>query len=602
MNKFISSPLMEAIKARLELAKPYPLGYFAAMLIFCLSFTSSCVRGSDSQKKNNNIIHVKDFGAVPDDGQCDAKALQQAIEYAAKEKSAIVILEKGRYDLKIANIEERENKKSHLWLVNIHLGLTLKGELDSSGVPLTALIRENPCSTDDLPPLMTVYQSSNISLQNLRFDNDPYYNSAGKVIEKTASHVIVEVLEGHPAVDGMESCLIGAYDLEKKRLREGKISYYSSGKWELLPGEGIPRMKLNSSVVAENTYIGDGLYWFFTTNGGRQIYFDDSKNLQLNNVWSSGSSGMAYYFYRCHNISIDNLNIRPDKGRIAVAPRDGVHFNLCSGQITMNNLVIDGTNDDGMNIHGEFFFVDQRSSNQSISIKALESYPYEIPSNSRIAFFDGAAIRHFGTIRNSLFNPDSNLHSIEFTEPLPDWIRTGTECVPYAMLPDSVSISNSLFKNIATCGIIIKSDNTTVDNCKFEDVERVAVFALCSFFDPSIGMMEPSAANGVIIRNNSFNNCGRKLRAGGMGGLAAVATDIGRRDGASIRNVTIINNHFHNMENNCINIMDADGVEITENTFVDIPHERHVFVDTFSRNVRIHNNKSITMTSNLKIN
>lgn len=577
---------------------------FTVLLILCIGFAYSCLRGSDAQmaKQKHDKIHVKDFGAIPDDGQCDAKALQQAIEYAAKHKTTTVFLDKGRYDLKIVNIEERDNRKSHIWFMDIHHGLTLQGELDSAGVPVTALIRENPCNTEDLPPLLTVYQSSDISLHNLRFDNDPYYNSAGKVIEKTAAHVIVEVLKGHPAVDGMESCLIGGYDLENQRLRDGKISFYSAGKWELLPGDGVPRMKLSSSLVAERTHIGDGLFWFFTRSGGRQIFFDDSKNIKLKDVWSSGSSGMAYFFYRCHNIKIENLIISPDAGRIVVAPRDGLHFNLCSGVITMNNLVIDGTNDDAMNIHGEFFFVEQKSSNQNIAIKALHSYPYEIPSNSRMAFFDGATIRHFGTIRNSVFNPDSKLHFIEFSELLPDWINSGTECVPYAMLPDSVSISNSIFKNIATCGIIIKSDNTTVENCVFENVERVAVFALCSFFDPEIGMMEPSAANGVMIRNNFFDNCGRKLRAGGMGGLAAVATDIGRRDGASIRNVSIINNHFRNMKNNCINIMDADSVEITENTFDGIPHERQVFVDAFSRNVRIHNNQSIKMIANKKVN
>jgi hypothetical protein len=595
MRKFFSSPMIEAFKVIFPSAKTSQFGFFTVLLVLCIGFACSCRGGPDTQlaKEKHDKIHVKDFGAVPDDGQCDAEALQQAIEYAEKQKIATIFLDRGRYDLKKANIEERDSKKSHIWFVNIHHGLTLQGEINSAGVPVTALIRENPCNTEDLPPLITVYKSSDISLRNLRFDNDPYYNSAGKVIEKTASHVIVEVLKGHPAVHGMESCLIGGYDLEKKRLRDGKISYYSAGKWELLPGDGVPRMKLNSSVVAERTHIGDGLFWFFTTSGGRQIFFNDSKNIKLKNVWSSGSSGMAYYFYRCHNIKIENLSISPDTGRIAVSPRDGLHFNLCSGVITMNNLVIDGTNDDGMNIHGEFFIVEQKSSNQNIAIRALRSYPYEIPSNSRVAFFDGATIQHFGTIRNAVFNPDSNLHFMEFAEQLPDWINSGTECVPYAMLPDSVIISNSVFKNLATCGIIIKSDNTTVENCVFENIERVAVFALCSFYDPKISMMEPSAANGVMIRNNSFDNCGRKLRAGGMGGLAAVATDIGRRDGASIRNVSIINNHFRNMENNCINIMDADGVEIKENSFVGIPHERQVYVDTFSRNVRIHNNQSL---------
>ena len=103
-------------------------------------------------------------------------------------------------------------------------------------------------------------------------------------------------------------------------------------------------------------------------------------------------------------------------------------------------------------------------------------------------------------------------------------------------------------------------------------------------------MMEPSAARNVIIRNSTFDNCGRKIRGGGMGGLAALATDVGRRDGASIENVRIISNTFRNMKNNCINIMDARDVVITENRFEGIPTEKRIYVDDFSENVLIYNN------------
>ena len=541
-----------------------------------------------------NTIDVVDFGAIPDDGRCDSDALQKAIEYASTHKIHVVFFHEGRYDLKIENIEQRGEKQAHLWIQNIHHGLKLQGQSNQDGKPLTALVRENPCTSEELPPLLMVDQSSHITLENLRFDNDPYYNSAGKVIEKTDTEVVVEIFDGHPVVDGMESCMLGAYDLEQNRLRDGKIGYESLGKWEIIPEddnwEGNPRMRLSNPLVAEKTNMGDGLFWFFTTGGGRQIHFNDTKNIQLQQIWSSGSSGFAYYFYKCHNIVIDKLSVSPGAGRIVTAPRDALHFNLCSGQISMDNLLIDGTNDDGINVHGEFFLVDSKPNQTQITLKALRNYKYVLPSESRVAFFDGAIIRHFGTIQDASFDMETGLHSLQFAEALPDWINQGTECVPYALLPEAVKLSNSIFRNISTCGIIIKSDNTTVQNCVFKDVERVAVFALCSFYDPSIGMMEPSAANGVLIKNNTLDNCGRKLRGGGMGGLAAIATDIGRRDGASIKNVSILNNDFYRMENNCINIMDADGVVISENRFFEIPQERYVFVNEFSRNVFIYNN------------
>jgi hypothetical protein len=75
-----------------------------------------------------------------------------------------------------------------------------------------------------------------------------------------------------------------------------------------------------------------------------------------------------------------------------------------------------------------------------------------------------------------------------------------------------------------------------------------------------------------------------------MGGLAAGATDIGRRDGASIQNIRIIGNTFSRVENYGINIMDARDVVITENHFQNVPPERRVTIDDYSQDVMVYNN------------
>ena len=538
-------------------------------------------------------INVRDFGAVPDDGKCDAQAIRSAIEYARENNIAEVVFEAGRYDLKIGSDIEVGSKKAYVALNNLTGGLTLKGQTDEEGTPITLLIRENPCKSgefEELPSIILVDKSEGITMENLRFDNDPYYYSAGEVVETGSDYVIVEILDGHPRIDGMESWIIGSVNLENGEMIDGRISYRSPGKWELVTEGPGRRMKLSSSKVANNVSVGEGLYWFFSKRGGEQIYFNKTDDIILRNLWSSGSSGMAYYFIYCKNILIDKLLVKPEGNRVTTCPRDGLHLNMCSGYVLINDYYCNGTNDDGINIHGQFFIVEELLSDKAVRIKPLRGCDEPLQTDTKVGFFNGAAIEHFGTIKSSEYMPDSQEYIVKFAEQLPSWIEAGKECVPYCFLSSYVSIKNSTFMNITCCGIITKTDNTTVDNCCFYNVEKVAAFALCSFFDPKVGMMEATAANGVVIKDSEFDNCGRKVRGGGMGGYAAIATDVGMRSGASIKNVSIINNTFRNMPNNCINIMDAKDVVITQNKYQGIPAERRVYVDEYSENVKIYNN------------
>ena len=541
----------------------------------------------------NGSIHVKDFGAIPDNGMCDAEAIRKAIAYAKENNVAEIIFDAGRYDLKIGSDVELDSKRAYVILDQITGGLKLTGQTDEEGNPSTVLVRENPCISgefEELPSIILTNKSQGITLENIKFDNDPHYYSAGEVVEMGSDYVVVEVLEGHPRVDGMDSWVIGSVDLENGEIINGRISFRSVGKWETVDGGLGRRMKLTSSKVADKASIGEGLYWFFSKNGGRQVFFHKTEDIILRNLWSSGSTGMAYYFIYCKNILVDTLSIRPEGNRVTVCPRDGLHLNMCSGYALINDYYCDGTNDDGINVHGQFFLVEEVLSDQSVRIKPLRESDEPLKIDTKVGFFNGAAIEHFGMITLSEFEPSTQEYTVEFAEKLPSWIETGKECVPYCFLSSHVSVTNSTFMNSTDCGVLTKADNTTIDNCRFYNLEKVAAFVLCSFFDPSVGMMEATAADGVVIKNSTFDNCGKKLRGGGMGGRAAIATDVGMRSGASIKNVSIINNTFRNMPNNCINIMDAKDVVITQNTFEEIPADRQIYVDEYSENVKIYDN------------
>lgn len=559
-------------------------------LLTCLALASIGVCQETYQEKSFGTIHVKDFGAIPGDGQCDSVAIQEAIDFATTNSVGQISFDAGQYDLKIGTEKNAESGSCYLLIQNAMDRLKLQGEVDKVGRPATWLVRENPCNDKELPSILITYRCKGITLENLGFDNSPYYYSAGKVVESGKGALVVDILPGHPVVDGMESFQMGIYDLEKRELLDGKLSFRSEGKWRKTSGSSDRRMKLMSNKASQSAEPGDCLFWFFTNYGGKQVFFDETQDLILRNLWTPSSSGMVFYFRYCRNIFIDRVAIKPDEDRIVTAPRDGLHFRECSGLININNLEIEGTCDDGINVHGQFYRVGKRSEESSLRIRALNESSFPLKPGSKIGFFDGPAIRHFGTIQASEFIEETSDHIVQFAEPLPGWIKKGHECVPYATLPACVSITDSTFRNISTCGIIIKSDNTTVSDCHFHNIERLGVLVLCSFHNPAIGMMEPSAAKNVLIRDSLFDNCGREYRSGEMGGLAAIATDVGRRNGASIENVRIISNTFQNIPNNCINIMDARDVLISENRFIDLPEKKLVFVDEYSEEVSISNN------------
>lgn len=65
---------------------------------------------------NLPIIHVKDFGAVPDNGQDDIVYIQQAIDEAERLGGGVVVFEPGQYDLNINDTGETFAKKHALWI------------------------------------------------------------------------------------------------------------------------------------------------------------------------------------------------------------------------------------------------------------------------------------------------------------------------------------------------------------------------------------------------------------------------------------------------------------------------------------------------------
>lgn len=76
-------------------AKIYSILFFTILLANCNKKVTSTFIACDA-------INIQDFGAVPNDGKDDSKAIQAAIDFAIHEgKSSLVYCRAGVYDLEI---------------------------------------------------------------------------------------------------------------------------------------------------------------------------------------------------------------------------------------------------------------------------------------------------------------------------------------------------------------------------------------------------------------------------------------------------------------------------------------------------------------------
>lgn len=57
-------------------------------------------------------IRVSDFGAKPDDGECDIAAIKKAFAHAVANKATIVRFDAGVYDLNICDVTDCGTRKS----------------------------------------------------------------------------------------------------------------------------------------------------------------------------------------------------------------------------------------------------------------------------------------------------------------------------------------------------------------------------------------------------------------------------------------------------------------------------------------------------------
>lgn len=414
-------------------------------------------------------VNVSEFGAQPGDGKDDSKAILAAIEYAKSNGIHTVRFNAGNYEFKGLpgwDTSESTKRSCYISLQDIN-DLALTGAIDKQGRPATYWIKDNDLK-EGQPMMLSIKNGSHVTVSNIAVDMAPYYYSAGKVIAVEGNKVTIEVLPGHPVVDGQKAYIMGLYDLEARKATVVRLTWDENlPQWYVAGDTAKRQMTMDFEPLAQSCRVGNGVFWFQGNHYGSMIHFGSIKGLLLENVHILNGHGFPITNNFCRDITYRNVSIKPEGNRIATVCRDGLKLYCASGKVLMDSVHIEGClGDDGQNIHGMWLPVLQKRSDREVLVE-VKGQPLLTPGREVVLLDDQFRPAWRSRITASVFEDKHML--ITFSDPVPGWVHEKTAVEPQEWLPDTVHIVNSVYRSTGRFGILLKASNTLIEKTLFEN-------------------------------------------------------------------------------------------------------------------------------------
>jgi hypothetical protein len=413
-------------------------------------------------------IAVRQFGAIPNDGKDDSKAILAALEKAKADGIQKVTFEAGVYEFKgLPGWERTERKRSTYLQLKEYNNLDMEGKLDTKGEPATKFIKDNDLK-ECQPTILSLENSSNIRFRNIAVDMAPYYYSAGKVISIKGDEVTIEVFDGHPRIEGQKAYIMGLYDLKAKKAKVVRLTWESNlPEWHLVGGEKGRQMAIRYNALAQSTKTGDGVFWFQGNYTGSLLNFAHVNKLLLENVLVLNGHGFPVTCNFCQDITYHNVSLKPTGNRIATACRDGFKIYCGGGKVLMDGVHVEGClGDDGQNIHGTWLAAKKKESGNTLSV--YESSMPCLTSGKQVVLLDDQFKPAWKTTVKTCSQQGREM-SITFTDQIPEWVHDKTPVEPQEWLPESLHITNCVYRTTGRFGIILKASNALIEKTLFEN-------------------------------------------------------------------------------------------------------------------------------------
>ena len=147
------------------------------ILVLGLPACKTNKEAGDLRSKIYYGIHVKAFGAIPNDGKDDSKAIQDAIDHAILSSTSLRRFESGTYDLSKGLVVASKQPNGEFQFVTMHLSGPIAGYTSNQAVGGTAVLRYSGKGFT-----IAIQSARNLVIENIVFeDNAPLFQNAKEI-------------------------------------------------------------------------------------------------------------------------------------------------------------------------------------------------------------------------------------------------------------------------------------------------------------------------------------------------------------------------------------------------------------------------------------
>lgn len=339
----------------------------------------------------------------------------------------------------------------------------------------------------------------NIRVKNVVVEHDRSFCTEIEVLESTSTRLRGRICEKFPCkVEDGKLVPYGEYwenhDLNRapvflqafdKRTRVGDgLSLVVFGNHpdmdETIPWIGITRRLVakfeGEDIVFEGTDIPVLRVGTIAVIGHEDrryssLYAVNCKNLYIENYRVINGAGMGILPFHTENIYIDGLKMTYDERSHGVHTNeaDGIHAVACSGDFVLKNSVIEGTIDDALNIHGNFYVFRRANGNKLYAeCKGSVCKDYTLFGvGDKIRVYRGSTLESGGEYTIEGMRRLSRTEW-EFTLDRPAGVHAGGDVIENVSAHPKILMENCVFGKANTHLRFQSRGGITIRNCETE--------------------------------------------------------------------------------------------------------------------------------------
>ena len=507
---------------------------------------------TEAAAKSEPVVSVARFGANPDDGKDDTKALRKAAKYCREHPGTTLVFPAGVYELtdpEAVRLEEDvlagnygrdPEKKMFVPYFPFVRGLDFSGSrgvtVEAGGATLLLTGWMEPVGIVDC---------EDFTLRGLTIDYKKQPHSEGRVVEiDPEGWFTVEFDSDREMTRKMPQSRLCVWD-DRYGVIHPKV--YSFSKRQVLEGN---RLRIKGKM--DPALLGSTIGMSHTFHFRPAVFIGGSVRTLLDSVTIHSQPGMGVLGWDSRDITLHAVNVVPRPGKRFSTNTDATHFSSCSGLIKVEDCTFCGHGDDGINVHGYYHSIVSRDDDGWLLTELCaptftHSQETDVP---RIG--DTVEITGVATLRPEMrkivedvrWEPRSLQVIVKLRDcdslaaPLPDSLSQ-YYLFNVSKIPDLEFRHNRILGNFAR-GVLSKARHVVVEDNYFQGCTGTAIHV-----GAESNWQEGSFAERAVIRGNRIVNCGQSR--GMQGGACGIAVIIGAddlRDSYVHGRITILDNEI----------------------------------------------------------